>query len=733
MKYHLKKMKTPGEHMMDSPLGNHELYQPCTTPLSELAPIYSLADLTVDSHHAGRVLIVRSFCTPVRIETIVNAVEDETGHADRLAVYNLASHCIPEKILPAGTIFAIKEPYYRRAIDGGVMLRVDHPTNITLLSSSDPLVPAAWRTEEKSFTALERTEQATIAASQGHWHDAEMLYGDALKLLSAEEDLLLRQSTYRERAHARLHTRHYELAAEDALKGVVTDAKGGTNLAKEGRNVNYQTYYHAGRAHYELGEFAEAKKYFERALPFAINKACKKLASADLKKVAIRLFEKNQGVYDFEAMSASVKANNRQLDHASFVSNTKIDSAGKRGRGLFATKDIAYGDIIMVEKAFFSATPPSPSPATNGNSSSSSSAATTTSICMNNNKNASDDADEAFRTDSLYDLWNQIRGNPRQAAAFLDLHDGGAQYLDGKKLLENVDNQLVFDMFQLRAILDQNIAWGRGVKSSQPQHNAASSPNAMRMTGVWLRASYANHSCLSNANRAYLGDMMIMRATKSLQAGEEILVNYVDPTWHFDKRKRGLAFYGFACDCPLCVVEATLPDEVLERRKKVERDIARFLEEDSKVDMYWKRPPCEHTAKRVDELVTAMQATYDDKLYANLPRFECIDLDVWLCEVSWTAKEALDSATLLLRDMGITITYFKKWDDKARFNLENAGPVYECPLAGLIAVAPARRATDDPRAKMMFWKCKKLAEKIYLILFEENMPVQPGLYTREYA
>lgn len=39
---------------------------------------------------------------------------------------------------------------------------------------------------------------------------------------------------------------------------------------------------------------------------------------------------------------------------------------------------------------------------------------------------------------------------------------------------------------------------------------------------VWTQALYINHSCTSTASRAFIGDMMIISATRDLEAGSEV-------------------------------------------------------------------------------------------------------------------------------------------------------------------------------------------------------------------
>ena len=70
------------------------------------------------------------------------------------------------------------------------------------------------------------------------------------------------------------------------------------------------------------------------------------------KRVAERLKEARSGSYDFRAISDSLGDKGSHLDYADFLSNTEVRLAGRRGRGLFATKTLKAGDLIFCEKAF---------------------------------------------------------------------------------------------------------------------------------------------------------------------------------------------------------------------------------------------------------------------------------------------------------------------------------------------------------------------------------------------
>lgn len=69
-------------------------------------------------------------------------VEDGHGNVDKLAVYNQSDASILCN-LPEDCIVAVKEPYYKCNAGGGddYMICVDHPSDVVLLRSNDPIIP----------------------------------------------------------------------------------------------------------------------------------------------------------------------------------------------------------------------------------------------------------------------------------------------------------------------------------------------------------------------------------------------------------------------------------------------------------------------------------------------------------------------------------------------------------------------------------------------------------------
>lgn len=183
------------------------------------------------------------------------------------------------------------------------------------------------------------------------------------------------------------------------------------------------------------------------------------------------------------------------LDYVSFVENTEIGPTGKRGRGLFSTKYLGPGDVVLIEKTFY--------------------------VAHEDFRQMPGVIDYDIEVKVVNGIVEKLRWNPQQAAKYLDLFDGGTfENKDAK----TVDGMVVVDIFQVQAIAVLNSFCCPNVKSSDLKERDGE--DGTEAAGVWLHAARTNHSCLPNAVPAFIGDMMIIRAIREIPAGEEILMSY---------------------------------------------------------------------------------------------------------------------------------------------------------------------------------------------------------------
>lgn len=660
-----------------------EAYPPSVEPISRLSPIF-LRDLRLEVHHMGRVLIAKTFCEPVRISAIQNAIEDIMGSVNRLSIYNLPPATPIDMVLPKGAVVAVKEPYFKTTAKSGVVVRVDHPSDFVLLDPQDILIPTQWRRAPKpTLTGSQLKEQGNTAFKQGNWQKAGELYTEALD--KTDNNIDLRSTLHRNRAQVYLNLGQYELASQDALAAATL----AENLPQQPKSLTVKSYFRAGRAQYQLGSFSSAKEYFDKAI--GLDPMDESVA-AELRRTNQRILEQQTGNYDFAAMARSATASHQKLDHATFSGNTRIAPAGKRGRGLFATNDIKHGEVVMVEKAFCAVFMDQFDKEC--------------SFLVNIN---TDHMYYGAQAQRLYDMIDKIRCNPTQASEFLDLFDGGN--FKSKKV-NHVDGAVILDVFQVQRISELNGFGASSIRSSLDGEDQ----EYRKASGIWLRAAYMNHSCIPNTFRAFIGDMMIVRASCDIKAGQEILTWYSPATAPFPKRKEKLAFWGFQCDCQLCLVERKLPASVFAGRERLELEAKEFIGANRSTEANLGQPVGTAKLAEAKGIQKRLQASYDHSIYEVLPRLGCISIDMWLVQASLSDRQAglspmLDIAATrrLMQDLGYR---FKIKDSEVSIDRTN-GVVCEEVVHAALYCREAWHLAGKPDAAMAFFE---LAKEVYLAI-----------------
>ncbi|KAK6441188.1 hypothetical protein LTR95_002593 [Oleoguttula sp. CCFEE 5521] len=525
-----------------------EAYKPSTTEITDLKPIY-LRDLRLETHHIGRILLVRVFCNAVRITAVQTGIEDEHDHVERLAVYNTDAGLSPSQTLPRGCVLAIKEPYYKATSDGGVIVRVDHPSDFIILDEYDPIVPLSLRPRvqavEEDRTAEEAKKEGNVAVGLKQYRKATKLYTIAIALCG-DGDAVLRRDLHRNRALTNHHIGHYEAAHTDALAAVVPDVQADDT---ESTKLNTKAHLRAGRASYELGRFEGAARMFTEAIPTHTDDD----VHVELARALDRLREAKTGSYSFLS-DRFLGGLPPRLDCASYVKNTEVRASPSRRKGLFAVKSFSAGDLILCEKAFCS------SLGSDDNR--------TTNITINlNTKRMSVGTHASLHTK----LVTQLRRNPKQATAYLELYDG----TKSPPPPPATSAKPPIDVFRVQSILELNAF---GLQDAPPE---ASSPSptpkgpkkslrpANDSTALFLHASYMNHACDANAYRTFISDMLVLRATRAIAMDEEITIAYTraDPA----SADYGTSFshWGFQCECVVCKAELHPKGSISHRRKVV--------------------------------------------------------------------------------------------------------------------------------------------------------------------
>lgn len=226
-------------------------------------------------------------------------------------------------------------------------------------------------------------------------------YNQALLQARSQADL---QTLRLNRCHARISVQCFDTALEDA------------NAVLENFADNEKALFRKADALYHLRQFKDSQKTLDYLTSlFPGNK----LAYQRLERVQKRLQEE-EGHYDFAALLKGTSEPTR-LDCASFTGCVEIRpcKVKSRGRGLFLTKPVKVGELLLCEKAF---------------------SMSFMSIHENIDQDLPGHGLDTARDDMYRDCVFQLHRNPSQIPLFTELHSGS-----GKTENMTVDGQPVID------------------------------------------------------------------------------------------------------------------------------------------------------------------------------------------------------------------------------------------------------------------------------------------------
>ncbi|KAF1846104.1 SET domain-containing protein [Cucurbitaria berberidis CBS 394.84] len=569
-------------------------YPPCTVSLEDLQPM-KMADLLMDTHHRGRKLTIKRSSPVVtlvaRSWTMVQ--DEELKETERLEMcLHKSRH--DEDVLESAKHFIIKEPYFTLTDQGEATIRIDHPSDLVVYQEE-----AHGKTQVEDSAAAEKL--ATKYKTQGNAalkkQDLPLAHAKYTEGLNVAKQPLLSDSNP-DLARDISRNRAYVNLLLNQLDEVKTDARASLTGKDDQRSkdLDSKAFYRAGSAAYSQGRYQEAKRFFEEQQKLTPDD---KDAKVQLKKIASRLREQDSGTYDFMKISTGLSKGRPRVDAATFIKNTEIKDSAGRGRGLYATRSIAPGEIVMCEKAFCVVW---------GHESEALTAMTY------------DVRDDKIRVSPVglgKSIVQKLLSNPSQIESVMDLY--GDYEGDGKAVSETEEGAVV-DVFRVHDIMSRN-AFGPG-----SQHGEEGARNAS--TGLWIHAAYINHSCIANAEKEYIGDLMILRAARPIQAGEEIFHSY-DESQDYDARKAALmTTWGFECSCAFCAAEKADGRAVRDKRMELVGEADAFVEKTP-----WAGAK-RLTIRKAQRLAQSIDETYDGERYKDLPRTAGGRIQEWLAKAS---------------------------------------------------------------------------------------------------
>ncbi|KAI1773666.1 hypothetical protein F4818DRAFT_97598 [Hypoxylon cercidicola] len=517
-------------------------YPPCVRPIQELKPMM-ISRMGLEIHHRGNQVLVHVLTPPDRINAITAIVEDEEGTAVLLQLYNQPdeSKVSKENVLQAGDVCIIKEPFFKVSSNSeSYNLRVDHVSDIIWLDDTDYRIPLAWR---KRILSLDESSQdfrlqGNAAVGKQNWGEAEILYTDAIRTAETPEE---KQLAHLNRSLVNLRLGRPEKALDDACRSSANEDP-----------PRDKALFREARALYSLGKFGPSLEKFKTLARFYPENSD---AWAEIRRVRQRLYEEETGSYEFASMYEQAEATPPLIDCATYARPVAVRDSPGRGKGLFTTKPVKAGELLLCEKAFAYSYAGDDSPVGRLN----------TTILMNTNSGTMCVGGQA---NLITQVVQKIYHNPAESEVFTDMHHGDYVPVTTSK----VDGAPVVDTFLVARIIELNCfgAPRSSCKSTMAVLNdeRKCEPDAHSTCGIWPLASRINHSCVTNCRRSFIGDMMIVRATEDMKAGTELRFQYQlpDPNETFEETQKKLKGWGFRCDCAMCLDKKRTPPSTLRER-----------------------------------------------------------------------------------------------------------------------------------------------------------------------
>ncbi|WYZ42423.1 hypothetical protein EsH8_VI_000122 [Colletotrichum jinshuiense] len=584
-------------------LGVGQTYPPCTVSLKDLQPM-NIADLLMETHHRGRRLTVKRASPVVTLAARSWAViQDEEGDGTERIEICLHKATDGKDILESASVFIIKEPYFTLNEEGEATIWIDHPSDMVVcrdeIANSKFTRVTDANEQVKDTTGAEDSarkckDKGNAALKQQDLPLARARYTEGLKLARQgsvyDTNPDLARDIYRNRAHVNLLLNRSDEAIADAKASLI----GGED--RRTKDLDSKAFFRAGCGAYNLGEFQKAKSFFEEAQKLAPGE---KGAIIYLRKVEMRLREEATGAYDLKKLRASLSRAAPRADAASFTSKTEVKDSPGRGRGLFATCDIPAGETIMCEKAFCVVW---------GHESEALTAMT---------YDVRDDRIRVAPVGLSKATVQKLLRNSSQIEKVMDLY---GDYQDDNKIAPETDEGPVVDVFRVHDIVSRNAFGPGGQYGEEGARNAS--------TGLWIWAAYINHSCIANAKKEYVGDLMVLRAVRAISAGEEIFHSY-DESSDYETRKAALmTTWGFECSCALCTAEKTDDPAVRKKRQQLATEADEFV-----AGVPWANTKRLAIAK-AQRLAREIDATYEGEKYKGVSRLASQKIRDWLAKAT---------------------------------------------------------------------------------------------------
>ncbi|KAG8366370.1 hypothetical protein BUALT_Bualt17G0072700 [Buddleja alternifolia] len=221
-------------------------------------------------------------------------------------------------------------------------------------------------------------------------------------------------------------------------------------------------------------------------------------------------------------------------DFAEYVGAVEIKKSEISGRGLFATKNVECGNVLVVTKAI---------------------AVDRAIMSQDGGENAhlviwknfvDKVVDLSKKCSGINDLISKLSIGENEES--LEVPDIG-MFRPEVEANSGISCEKV-DMGRMLSILDVNSFLEDAISAKILGKNVD-----YQGVGLWILASFINHSCDPNIRRLHVGDYVVVHASRDVKAGEELTFAYFDILSPLTNRREMAKNWGFRCKCKRCKFE----------------------------------------------------------------------------------------------------------------------------------------------------------------------------------
>ncbi|KAK4430015.1 putative protein lysine methyltransferase SET5 [Sesamum alatum] len=235
-------------------------------------------------------------------------------------------------------------------------------------------------------------------------------------------------------------------------------------------------------------------------------------------------------------------------EFAEYVGAVEIRKSEISGRGLFATKNVESGTLLLVTKAIAVDRAIMPQDSAEN---------AQLVIWKNFIDKVVESATKCSEINSLISKLSAGEDEESLEVPEIGIFRAEAE-MNGGVSVEKLDTGRMLSILDVNSMLEDAIS--AKVLGKNTDYHAV---------GLWILASFINHSCDPNVRRLHVGDHVVVHAARDVKAGEELTLAYFDVLSPLNNRREMANNWGFLCRCKRCKFE----DNVHETRE-IEIEIA---------------------------------------------------------------------------------------------------------------------------------------------------------------